>query len=87
LGLLAKVLVVGHFKSFQELTRSLRSPVVRATCASETVNCPTGAAIASKASLPSGTLEAMAKSDQAVPERRHYGDHRPYPDPPPAWPI
>jgi hypothetical protein len=24
----------------------------------------------------------MAKSDQAVPERRHYGDHRPYPDPP-----
>jgi hypothetical protein len=39
-------------------------------------------AIASKASLPSGTLEAMAKSEQAVPERRHYGDHRPYPDPP-----
>ena len=24
----------------------------------------------------------MASSDQAVPERRHYGDHRPYPDPP-----
>jgi hypothetical protein len=21
-------------------------------------------------------------SDQVVPERRHYGDHRPYPDPP-----
>jgi hypothetical protein len=39
-------------------------------------------AIASKASLPSGTLEGMANSDQAVPERRHYGDHRPYPDPP-----
>jgi hypothetical protein len=24
----------------------------------------------------------MASSDQVVPERRHYGDHRPYPDPP-----
>jgi hypothetical protein len=24
----------------------------------------------------------MAGSDPAVPERRHYGDHRPYPDPP-----
>jgi hypothetical protein len=24
----------------------------------------------------------MATSDQTVPERRHYGDHRPYPDPP-----
>jgi hypothetical protein len=24
----------------------------------------------------------MASSDPAVPERRHYGDHRPYPDPP-----
>jgi hypothetical protein len=24
----------------------------------------------------------MSSSDQAVPERRHYGDHRPYPDPP-----
>jgi len=25
----------------------------------------------------------MATGDQTVPERRHYGDHRPYPDPPP----
>ena len=24
----------------------------------------------------------MASSDQVVPEERHYGDHRPYPDPP-----
>jgi hypothetical protein len=24
----------------------------------------------------------VASSDQVVPERRHYGDHRPYPDPP-----
>jgi len=24
----------------------------------------------------------MASSDQVVPEGRHYGDHRPYPDPP-----
>jgi hypothetical protein len=29
----------------------------------------------------SGTLDTMASSDQTVPHRRHYGDHRPYPAP------
>jgi hypothetical protein len=36
----------------------------------------------SKSSQPSGRLERMASSDLVVPERRHYGDHRPYPAPP-----
>jgi hypothetical protein len=36
----------------------------------------------SKPSPTWGKLEPMASRDQINPERRHYGDHRPYPDPP-----
>ena len=30
----------------------------------------------------SGTLDTWPVAIKVVPERRHYGDHRPYPDPP-----
>ena len=36
----------------------------------------------SKLSPGSGTLDPMAASDPTLPQRRRYGDHRPYPDPP-----
>jgi hypothetical protein len=36
----------------------------------------------SKLSPGWGTLDPMAGTDATVPERRRYGDHRPYPDPP-----
>jgi hypothetical protein len=75
LGVLEKVVVGGPFSRSARFSKSSNHPA----CAKRS---SFGLAIDRNGRSPSDTLDTMASSKQVVPERRHYGDHQPYPDPP-----
>ena len=80
--MLAAVQVRATFWLDRASFESLESPVVRATCAISPGLPPSEGPIGTETVGVVRHTGGMASTDPVASTRRHYADHRPYPDPP-----